>query len=166
MRFGFWPPFAQRGVPEIVSMTSWSIAWAERDRLVDVVEAIDGVERVGRLVRPLRCDEVPLHEEPDDRRAVARGAVDPHFAVVDPAVARVVVEADPHALGGHGRRRQDGSKHGQDQGKADCASHVGSRRSGDEGRRANGTRTSRHPSGSSVSVVLEPVPELPDPTFA
>ena len=73
--------------------------------LIDVVEAVRRVERVGRRRRALWRGEVPLDEKADDCRAVLGRALDAREPVRDPPVARVVVEADPHALSCLGLRR-------------------------------------------------------------
>ena len=66
---------------------------------------------------------------------VCAAALDARLPVADPAEARVVVEADPHALGGHGSGRGEAGEHGQNDDEADDTSHeVSQEVGGDEGR--------------------------------
>ena len=62
---------------------------------------------------------------------------DAGLAVAGPAEARVVVEADPHALGCDGSGRGEGGEHGQNDDEADDASHEVSQ----EVSRTGGLRT-------------------------
>ena len=107
MTFGLFPPFAHRGVPEIVRMTSWSVVLRSSDGLVDVVEDVRRIERIRRVRRAGLGHEVPLDEQAHDRRVRLSRGLDPRGAIADPAEARVVVEADPHPLGRERRRRRE-----------------------------------------------------------
>ena len=122
-------------------------------RFVDVVELVCRVERARRIRRALRRGEVPLHEQAHDRRTLARRGLDAALTVRHPAEARIVVEADPHPLGGHGGRRGEGGKCAQGDDEADGASHKISFTLRRCGIGSSAARGSRHRSGANVWVV-------------
>ena len=162
MTFGFLPPFAHLGVPETVRMTSWSFCCARANGLVDVVELVRRVERVGRRSAG-RVFEARFHWTSSRmtdafvlRRAPRRAPGDVRDGI-SPAEARIVVESDPHALG----RERVGATHppasdGQSNDEADDASHEHTPE-----KAADGPRTSSgHPSGCCMRLVLAtPAPD-------
>ena len=134
MMFGLFPPFAHLGVPEIVRTTSWSFSCAARTASSMSSKLYAGSKELAGLDGRVFADDVPLDEEPHDRRVRLRRTLDPRLPIADPAEARVVVEADPHALGGHRSRRGEGGEHGQNDDEADDTSHeVSQEVGGDEG---------------------------------
>ncbi len=72
--------------------------------LVEIVELVVRVERVGGVGRPRRSDVRPGHERADDRRVRIPRLVEDDVPVLLVPEVGIVVEADVHAL----RRRREG----------------------------------------------------------
>ena len=124
MTFGFLPPFAQRGVPEIVRMTSWSASCAARTASSMSSKTYAGSN--GSVGLAGRVFATRFHWT-RSRMIVAFACAAPCTralrSVADPAEARIVVEADPHALGCEAGRRGETGEHGQSDDEADDTSH-------------------------------------------
>ena len=130
--------------------------------LVHVREVVLGIERIARVRRASCGHDVPLHEQSHDRRALLRRELDSALAVVHPAEAGIVVEADPHAIGslrgggGDSRERRERRERGErEQGydEAGDASHEDSDVTNGAGSGTCGVKSSGHPSDSSMWTV-------------
>ena len=133
--FGFLPPFAQRGVPEMVRITSWSASCAARTASSMSSKTYAGSN--GFVGLDGRVLATRFHWT-SSRMIVAfdvRRSLHARLPVAHPAEARIVVEAHPHALGSHCSRGGEAGEHGQNDDEADDTSHeVSQGVGGDEGR--------------------------------
>ncbi len=95
------------------------------DELVDVPELVRRVEGVGRLGGTRRRHLRPVDDRPQDRRVVRARPVESVQARAVPAKHRVVVEADPHAVGPRCCRDEDSGCETREDEQADDETHVG-----------------------------------------
>ena len=106
--------------------------------LVQIVELVRGIERVGRDGRPRRCDALPLDQRSDHRRPVLRRQGELSLATAFVPQHGVVVEPHPHAVVGDCGRSQDrGGDDGGEQGGE--KSHVDEPPGGERGDAADAT---------------------------